>query len=197
METVSKPYRKKPEKSPLHAARLEGAPRTGIYRGGDFSGKNRRLQSIQVPFKISSLFLSAEVRIPIFAFGLMSPISPMATSLVEGVMGSVFLTPSDSKVTEVGDISTIVAIKVMEFAMSVSKSTSGPACEASSSAGEARGGVATGGVAGAGAFWQPVPRPRSGHRAREKTNIDLRDALGLYLLDWGWGFFIRGDFYCA
>ena len=57
---------------------------------------------------------------PILAPGLMSPISCMAMSLVEGVMGSVDLTPSYSNVTDAGEISTIVAIKVMEFAKSVS-----------------------------------------------------------------------------
>ena len=120
---------------------------------------------------------------PILAPGLMSPISCMDMSLVEGVMGSVDLTPSYSNVTDAGEISTIVAIKVMEFAKSVSWSGSGVAWVDA-------GVGAIWGTAGSGAFWQPVTRHKSKQRAMDKTAIEPMNALGLGLSDGERFFFI-------
>ncbi len=119
---------------------------------------------------------------PIFAFGLMSPIPCKATSLVEGVMGSVVLAPPDSKVTDVGEISTTVAMKVMEFDKSASKSASGTAW----GFGDAG---ASAGASGAGAFLHPAPSNKGAPRAMEKKATEPRRARHLGLWD-GFRFFL-------
>jgi hypothetical protein len=106
---------------PSPALQIAASARMGTIRRVDFlCKKTPEIYFIQVPFKTKSLFLSADTRMPILAPGLISPISCMDMRLVEGVIGSVDLAPSYSNVTDAGEISIIVAIKVMEFAKSVS-----------------------------------------------------------------------------